>query len=61
MAEEIQCPKRTVSLFILLWKESSNSDGQQFHKYQQNKHSPLTKLLSLTACHWTQIDNNMES
>jgi len=23
-------------------KESLNSDGQQFHKYQQNKQPPLT-------------------
>jgi hypothetical protein len=23
-------------------KESLNSDGQQFHQYQQNKKSPLT-------------------
>jgi hypothetical protein len=23
-------------------KESLNSDGQQFHQYQQNKQSPLT-------------------
>jgi hypothetical protein len=23
-------------------KESWNSDGQQFHQYQQNKQSPLT-------------------
>ena len=26
---------------ILLWKESLNIDGQQFHQYQQNKQSPL--------------------
>ena len=26
-----------------LWKESLNSDGQQFHQYQQNKQSPLTE------------------
>ena len=24
-----------------LWKESLNSDGQQFHQYQQNKQSAL--------------------
>ena len=24
-----------------LWKESLNSDGHQFHQYQQNKQSPL--------------------
>ena len=24
-------------------KESLNSDGQQFHQYQQNKQSPLAK------------------
>ena len=27
---------------MFLWKESINSDGQQFHQYQQNKQSPLT-------------------
>jgi len=31
-----------------LWKESLNSDGQQFHQYQQNEQSPLT------LTHWTQ-------
>jgi hypothetical protein len=25
-----------------LWKESLNSDGQQFHQYQQNEQPPLT-------------------
>ena len=25
----------------VLWKESLNSDGQQFHKYQPNVQSPL--------------------
>ena len=25
----------------LLWKESLNSDGHQFHQYQQNEESPL--------------------
>ena len=34
-------------LFYTLWKEYLNSDGQQFHQYQQNKQSPL--ILS----HWT--------
>ena len=24
-----------------LWKQSLNSDGQQFHQYQQTKQSPL--------------------
>ena len=27
--------------FTTLWKESLNIDGKQFHKYQQNKQSPL--------------------
>jgi hypothetical protein len=27
----------------VLWKESLNSDGQQFKKYQQSEHSPLTE------------------
>ena len=26
----------------ILWIESLNSDGQQFHQYQQNEQSPLT-------------------
>jgi hypothetical protein len=26
------------NLIIYLWKESFNSNGQQFHQYQQNKH-----------------------
>ena len=26
---------------LLLWKESLNSDGKQFHQYQQNERSPL--------------------
>ena len=25
----------------VLWKESLNSDGHQFHQYQQNEQSPL--------------------
>ena len=28
----------------LLSKESLNSDGQQFHQYQQNEQSPFTSL-----------------
>ena len=32
----------------LLWKESLDSDGQQFHQYQQNEQSPIT------LTHWTQ-------
>jgi hypothetical protein len=34
-----------VLLRKLLLKESLNSDGQQFHQYQQNEQSPLTYLL----------------
>ena len=30
-------------------KESLNSDGQQYHQYQQNNQSPLT------STHWTEI------
>jgi hypothetical protein len=29
-----------------LWKESLNTDGQQFYQYQQNEQSPLTSI------HW---------
>ena len=33
-----------------IWKESLNSDGEQFHQYQQNEPSPLTfKLYSLNT------------
>jgi hypothetical protein len=31
-----------------LWKESLNSDGQQFHHYQQNGQS------TVTSSHWTK-------
>ena len=27
---------------LILWEERLNSDGQQFHQYQQNKEPPLT-------------------
>ena len=27
--------------YNVLWKESLNSDGQQFHQYLQNEQSPL--------------------
>ena len=27
----------------VLWKESLNNDGQQFHQYQQGEQSPLTE------------------
>ena len=33
----------------LIWKESLNSDGQQFHQYQQSKQLPLI------SNHWTEI------
>jgi hypothetical protein len=32
-------------ILISLWKESSNSDGHQFHQYQQNINSLITKRL----------------
>jgi hypothetical protein len=35
-------------IILKLWKESLNSDGQQFHQYQLNEQSPLTLI------HWTQ-------
>ena len=31
----------------VLWRESLNSDGQQFYQYQQSKQPPLT------FAHWT--------
>jgi len=34
--------------FLLLWKESLNSDGHQFHQYQQNEQSLLI-LTELSA------------
>jgi hypothetical protein len=33
---------------VWLWKKYINSDGQQFHQYQQNEHYPLT------LTYWTQ-------
>jgi hypothetical protein len=33
--------------YVWLWKESLNSDGQQFHRYKQNEQAPLT------SNHWT--------
>ena len=39
------CPRgrfRIVVECIYAYYESLNSDGQQFHKYQQNEQSPLT-------------------
>jgi len=32
------------SLIMPLRKESLNSDGQQFHQYQQNEQSPLLSI-----------------
>jgi hypothetical protein len=31
----------------ILWKESLNNDGQQFHQYQQNKQLRPTNLLNI--------------
>ena len=46
-----QCMLRTrqwVAFIVYwLWKDSLNSDGQQFHQSQQNEQSPLT------TNHWT--------
>jgi len=40
-------------MYMKLWKESLNSDVQQFHQYQQNKQSPLT------SNHWTQKETTL--
>ena len=32
-------------MILLLWKESLNSDGQQFHQYQQNDQSLSPQLI----------------
>jgi hypothetical protein len=37
----LNCAKLNKSNLICLWKENLNSDGQQFHQYQQNKQSLL--------------------
>ena len=34
--------KLTGTIALILWKESLNSDGQQFHQYQQNEQKHLT-------------------
>ena len=41
-----------VLLRKLLMKESLNSDGQQYHQYQQNEQ--ITSYLPLTFTHLTQ-------
>ena len=33
--------RQNITIYFLLWKESLNSDDQQFHKYQQNEQSHL--------------------
>ena len=33
--------KQDTSFILWLWKGGLNSDGQQFHQYQQNDQSPL--------------------
>jgi hypothetical protein len=32
-----------IAIVHIVMKESLNSDGQQFHQYQQNKQSPLIR------------------
>jgi hypothetical protein len=45
----VKCHVRvTFKQWFLLWKESLNSDGQQFQNYKQNEQSPLT------LTHWLQ-------
>ena len=43
-----------VTVFIL--NRNVNSDGQQFHQYQQNERSPLNRLNSLNAKKLTTYD-----
>ena len=44
-----------IRLAILIKKESLNSDGHQFHQYQQNEQSPLI-LTELTEHNKTTFD-----
>jgi hypothetical protein len=37
-----------VVLMFWLWKERLNSDGQQFHQYQQNEQSPLPSYFPIS-------------
>jgi hypothetical protein len=41
-------------MYAIIKKKSLNTDGKQFHQYQQNNQSPLTKS------HWTQKGNDDE-
>jgi len=40
--------KEQLRVRILLWKESLNSDGQQFHQYLQNEQSLLSLKIITT-------------
>jgi len=40
--------------YVLLTKGSVNSDGQQFHLYEQNEQSPITYHIQ---SYWTQKQN----
>ena len=45
-----------VHVYIQVRKESLNSDGQQFHQYQQNEQSPVTSNhLTLKRPRYTSI------
>jgi hypothetical protein len=40
------------TMYVIFW-ERLNSDGQQFHQYQQNEQSPIMSTI------WTKIPQNM--
>jgi len=42
MDHEREWVRKTWGFFNISWKESLNSDGQQFNQYQQNEQSPIT-------------------
>jgi hypothetical protein len=40
---DLLCSKKYLKYIklVILWKQSLNSEGQQFYQYQQNEQSPL--------------------
>jgi hypothetical protein len=55
-----------IYLSIILWKESLNNDGHQFHQYQQNKQSPSLilqkrKFKQVMAINSNKTNNRLSS
>ena len=44
-----------------LWKESGNSDGHQFHQYQQSERSPLILTKWTVTSHLNKVNGHLSS